>query len=139
MAMRAMILVMGLGITACAETPKETADRAAAADKTRAALDVELAGLKPGPSQSCLDTFVTRDGSTRSFGDTLVYRTSGGTRYVTQTTGCTGIGGNGDNILITQTPSTQLCRGDIATTVDRTSHVQSGSCGFGDFVPYRKR
>lgn len=137
--MRTIALMLALGVVACAETPKETADRAAAADRTRAALDRELAGLTPGPPQSCLSDIDRRDASAQSFGDTLVYRpTTGRTRWVTQTTGCTGVGGNGDNILITRTPSTQLCRGDIATLVDRTSRVQTGSCSFGDFVPYRR-
>ncbi|WP_375392278.1 hypothetical protein [uncultured Sphingomonas sp.] len=136
--MRTLILMLALTAGACVQTPKEVAAEAAAADKSRAALDTELSGLTAGPPQSCINTFDTRDGSTTSFGDTLVYRATGGTRYVTKTTGCTGIGGNGQNILITRTPTTQLCRGDIATTVDRASHTFSGSCSFGDFVPYRK-
>ena len=115
--------------------------RAEMAAKAEAALAQELAGLRPGKPQTCIDQFITRDASATSFGETLVYRTAGGagaTRYVTQTTGCTGIGGNGDNILITSTPSMQLCRGDIARTIDRVSHFESGSCAMGDFVPYRK-
>lgn len=40
--------------------------------------------------------------------------------------------------LITRTPSTRLCRGDIVQVVDLTSGVPSGSCGLGDFTPYRR-
>lgn len=134
--MRIAMLILALGVAACAETPKETAARAADADRTRAALDRELAGLTPGPAQSCVQTFQLRDA--QSYGDTLVYRSNSNVRYVTQTNGCRGIGGNGDNILVTRTPSTQLCRGDIATTVDRTSRFQDGACSFGDFTPYRR-
>ena len=57
-------------------------------------------------------------------------------RFVTQTTGCRDVGRG--NILVTRTPTTQLCRGDIATTVDSTSRIQTGACSFGDFIPYRR-
>lgn len=122
------------GALCCTAMAKDTTRES----KVQAALARELAGLTPGTPQSCLNTFETRNASAQSFGDTLVYRTTGSRRYVTVTTGCTDIGGNGDNILITKTFSTQLCRGDIATTVDRTSHFFSGSCSFGDFVPYTR-
>jgi hypothetical protein len=42
----------------------------------------------------------------------------------------------GTTALVTRTPSTQLCRGDIATLVDTSTRVAVGSCVFGDFVPY---
>lgn len=124
-------------LAVAAATPSER--RAAEEAKAQAALSKELAGLVPGKPQTCINQFITRDYSATSFGDTLVYRRSvDDTRYVTHTTGCTGIGNNGDNILITNTPSTELCRGDIATTVDRVSRFQTGSCSFGDFVPYHR-
>ena len=131
--MRLLMLTLALGVAACAETPKETAARLQAEDKTRAGLDRELAGLTPGPPQGCIQTFEQRD--LKAYGDTLVYRT-GSVRYVTQTTGCRGIGD--DNILVTRSHGTQLCRGDIATTVNRTAQFETGSCSFGDFTPYRK-
>jgi hypothetical protein len=40
--------------------------------------------------------------------------------------------------LITRTTSNQLCRGDIATVFDTVSGIQFGSCGLGDFTPYRR-
>lgn len=131
--MRLLMLTLALGITACAETPRQTAARVAAEDRTRAKLDRELAGLVPGAPQTCLPSFDRRE--MKAFGDTLVYR-SGGVRYVTQTTGCRGVGE--DNILVTRLTTPQLCRGDIATTVDRASGFQTGSCSYGDFIPYRK-
>lgn len=129
--MRLVMLTLALGIAACAETPKQTATRLADQDKTRAALDRELAGLVPGAPQSCLPAFDRRE--MKAFGDTLVYHT-GRVRYVTRTTGCRGVGE--DNILVTRTPTPQLCHGDIATTVDRSSGFQTGSCSYGDFIPY---
>ena len=130
-------VIAGLTLLAVAASTPDTR-RAADEAKAEAALTQELAGLTAGPAQTCLDSFVTRDASATSFGDTLVYRTSGATRYVTRTTGCTGVGGKGDNILVTTVPETHICRGDIARTVDRVSHFDTGSCAFGDFVPYRK-
>ena len=134
--MRALLMFC-LALAACAETPKQEAAGAAEADRTRADIDRELAGRVPGPAKSCLQSW-ERD-QVKAFGDTLVYRGRSGrnaTRFVTQTTGCRGVGE--DNILITRTPTTQLCRGDIATTVDRTSQFQTGGCSFGDFVPYSR-
>lgn len=133
-----VLLMLSLALAGCAETPKQEAARAAETDRTRADLDRELAGLVPGPAKSCLQSW-ERD-QVKAFGDTLVYRARGGgrnsTRYVTQTTGCRGVGD--DSILVTRTPTTQLCRGDIATTVDRTSRFPTGGCSFGDFVPYSR-
>ena len=134
--MRLMILTLALGpvigLAACAETPKQTASRLQGEERDRMELDRELIGLVAGQPQTCLPTFQRRD--SRSFGDTLVYR-SGRVRYVTQVPGCRSIGEN--NILVTVSTGGQLCRGDIATTVDNSSRIQNGSCSFGDFTPYR--
>lgn len=40
--------------------------------------------------------------------------------------------------LVTKTTTGSLCRGDIADVVDLQAGFQQGSCGLGDFVPYRK-
>ena len=128
------VMLGTMGLAACAETPKQTAARIRADDKTRARLDRELAGLVPGAPQSCLQSIDRQE--MKAFGDTLVYRGAGRTRWVTQTTGCGGVGDN--NILVTRLTTGQLCRGDIATTVDRTSGFQTGGCSYGDFIPYRK-
>lgn len=136
--MRLALIGLAAGVFACGGMAQD-ARRTDADARVQAGLDRELKGLVAGRPQSCINSFETRDSSVTSYGETLVYRTTGSTRYVTHTSGCTGIGGNGDNILVTRTPSSQLCRGDIATTVDRTSHFPSGSCSFGDFTPYRKR
>lgn len=132
--MRSLMLMLALGVVACAETPRQAASRVADQDKTRAALDRELAGLVPGAPQSCLQAYDRRE--MKAFGDTLVYRGAGRMRYVTQTSGCRDVGG--DNILVTRIPTGQLCRGDIATTVDRTSGFQTGGCSYGDFIPYHR-
>lgn len=132
--MRLAYLGLAVGALACGAMAQDTAKD----EKVQTALAQELAGLTPGRTQDCLNTFETRNASVKSFGDTLVYRTSGSRRYVTTTTGCQDVGGNGDNILISSTFSTQLCRGDIASTIDRTSHFPTGSCSFGSFTQYNR-
>lgn len=120
--------------TACTPTDGQLqaeADRAAGA---RAALDRELAGLTPGQPQSCIEQSRVR--SSRGFGDTIVYQGLGRDRYVTRTSGGCEQYSSNQGYIVTRTPSTSLCRGDIATVIDRTSRQQIGACSFGDFVPY---
>ena len=98
-------------------------------------LDKQLAGLVPGKPTSCIDPVRYRD-STR-VGDKILYRNGHNDIMVNDTGGgCFGLR-RGDAI-VTQTFGSQLCRGDIVRTVDLVSRVPSGSCTFGDFVPYRK-
>ena len=41
-------------------------------------------------------------------------------------------------ILVTRTTGSQLCRGDIVTVHDPSGGPEVGSCGLGDFTPYRR-
>lgn len=133
--MRILLPSLLIFAAACTPTARDLERQADAQAGSRAALDKELAGLTPGEPQGCVRQFELR--GVKAYGDTLVYRTNGTTRYLTRTSGgCDRVGD--DAILITKTPSTQLCRGDIATTVDRASRFTSGSCSFGDFVPYSR-
>lgn len=118
---------------ACAPTARDLDRRATAEAASRAALDRELVGLTPGRPQDCVPQTQLRE--MRSFGDTLVYRGPGRTRYVNQTSGGCDPEGR-DAYLVTSTPTTQLCRGDIARAVNRTSNFPVGSCSYGAFVPY---
>jgi hypothetical protein len=43
-----------------------------------------------------------------------------------------------DRTLVTSTPSTSLCRGDIARVIDPPTPIEYGSCGLGSFVPYTR-
>lgn len=133
--MRILLPSLLIFAAACTPTAREL-DRQASADAgARAALDRELAGLVPGRPQGCVSQTELRE--VKAYGDTLLYGTRGRTRYVNQTSGGCGDVGN-QAILVTRTPSTQLCRGDIATSIDRASRISTGSCSFGDFVPYTK-
>lgn len=124
-----MILLAG-----CAMTPEQSAREAAGDARTQAKLDRKLAGYSPGEPRGCIPRTRTMDLSI--FGDTLVYR-DGRTLYVNRTSGgCFGL--KRDDILVTRSFGSQMCSGEIITTVDRTSSFPSGSCAFGEFVPYTR-
>ena len=40
--------------------------------------------------------------------------------------------------LVTRTPTSQLCSGDIATVVQTSSGITAGSCVIGTFTPYTR-
>lgn len=131
-----ILLTSLLLCAACTATARDVQRDADARAASEAGLARELAGLTPGRPQDCVQQTQLR-GGLKSYGDTLVYRTSGSERYVTRTSGgCERVGE--DAFIVTRTPSTQLCRGDIATAVDRTSRFTVGSCSFGEFTPYRR-
>lgn len=127
-------ILLFAGSAALSADSRGYAAREAAADRAR--LDHALAGLVPGKPQQCLHQFPTLY-DTQRFGDTILYRRSDHEVYRTDTGGgCFGLR-RGDAI-ITKTTTGELCRGDIIQTVDLVEHIPSGSCSFGEFVPYTK-
>lgn len=126
------LLLIG-GASALSADTKGYEARQAAQDKVD--LDKQLSGLVPGKPQSCIDPIRYRE--TTRVGDTILYKNGRNDVMRTDTGGgCFGLR-RGDAI-VTNTFSSQFCRGDIVRTVDLVSHVPSGSCVFGDFTPYRK-
>ena len=108
----------------------------AAGPTGEAKLQAMIAGRTAGPERSCIperpDTrSVTIDGVG------LVYDV-GPTRYVTRFEGgCSQL--DWRTIVVTRTPTSQLCRGDIADIVTRDSPpIPISSCVFGPFTPYRR-
>lgn len=136
--MRTPVLIGFLVLAACTPTAAEqraTSDRDAASAR---ALDQALAGLTPGQPQTCLSEVDRRNAGSSKIGSTLIYRASRDRIYRNDMNGgC--VGGGSDPIIVTSTPTGQLCRGDIARLVDRTSRITTGSCAFGDFVPYTRK
>ena len=121
-------------LAGCAMTPEQSASLAASDARDQARLDKKLAGYVPGAPKSCIQRNRTSEMSI--FGDTLVYR-DGRTLYRTQTSGgCFGL--KRDDIVVTKSFGSSICSGDLVRTVDRTNAFPSGSCSFGDFVPYTK-
>ena len=137
MTMRAlpMMLLPAMMLVGCTQTQAEVERAQVREADVQQKLAKELAGLVPGKPETCLTQFPQKQSS--GYGATILYRVNSGLVYRSDTAGgCEGIA-RGD-ILVTRTPSGQLCRGDIAQTFDQASRFPTGSCSFGDFVPYRK-
>jgi hypothetical protein len=118
----------------CAMDDRAEADRAA---DSQAQLSTRLAGYEPdGPPVSCVNMRDLR--GNKSAGGAIVFEGTGrGRLWVNNPPGgCPDLGYG--RALRTTTPTTQLCRGDIASVVDTVSGFQDGACGLGDFQPYRR-
>lgn len=94
-----------------------------------------LDGRVAGKPTSCIPLTNTRE-STIIDGKAIVYRV-GGKLYVND------LKGNADrldddDILVTRTFGSQLCRNDVVTLVSRASQIQHGFVILGDFVPYSR-
>ena len=131
-----LVVAVALAATGCTQTPQERIATQQANAATADRLAKELAGLTPGQSTTCMP----RSGNTQveAFGPTILYTVSRSLKYRSDTTGGCERVGRGD-ILVTRSPSGQLCQGDIATTIDQTARTLSGSCSFGPFVRYSKQ
>lgn len=123
-----------LGAVAVVAAPVQKPDRQ---EKSRIAYEKLLAGKIPGKPQDCIDTRWTRPQLT-AYDGKLLYRVSRKLVYVTETGGGCEAVARGDTI-ITRQFQTQLCRGDIARTVNLPANIPSGSCAMGQFVPYRSQ
>ena len=135
----ALCLLIAVGLCSCTQTPAESARAADAEAATQAKLAARLAGMVPGKPQTCVDEFQLRDAQVSSYGNTILHTLGNHTAYRSDTAGgCSDIGSTGHNILITKSSTGQLCSGDIATTVDDTSRIPTGSCGLGQFIRYSR-
>lgn len=133
--MRSQILIaaiVGTAATACTQvgptgpTPREMAELAR-----------ELSGRIAGPPQRCIDGFRTT-GRSQVIGPNILYE-EGRTLWVNHTSGGCESAGRAGYILVTEQRGTsEYCRGDIVKVVTTNGGMFAGSCGFGDFVPYRK-
>lgn len=96
----------------------------------------ELRGRSAGPSVSCVNQRNLR--GNRSVGEgVIIFESSSNLLYVNRPpAGCPEL--DSGRALLTRTSGTQLCRGDIATVFDPASGIHYGSCGLGEFTPYRR-
>lgn len=127
------LLAMAAG---CAATPAELA---AVADK-KVADETELARLLKGYTAGAPETCLPQQSgryNTKGVGDTLLYSNSRRVIYRNDTTGCSGV--ERGEALVTINAGAQLCRGQIAQTIDLFNRNPSGSCTLGDFVPYYRQ
>lgn len=124
-----------IGATAMAGT-QEPDRRASPQQRQQARLQQDLARLTPKPPVDCIDTRF-RNVAVQAVGSQLIYRESRNRIYISETAGGCEQVARGD-ILVTRQFGTRLCRGDIATTVDRVARFQTGACAIGPFTPYTK-
>lgn len=130
-------ILLCLATTACASTAADVARRDARAAEEQAEVAKALAGLTPGEPTTCLSAIERRTARAETHGTTILYRVGSDRVYRNDMNGnCDQL--SRDPIMVTQTPSGALCRGDIAQLVDRGSRVSIGACAYGPFVPYRR-
>lgn len=134
--MRWMLILPAFLIFGCADTTASVASRAAKQVSDEQKLATLLKGLTPGETSDCIS--LSRARQTDRVGNTILYRENQKLVYRTDTDGgCFGLD-RGD-VIVTHTYSDNLCRGDIASTVDPVSHFHSGSCAIGSFTAYRAK
>lgn len=137
-AMRIFIpLFAAVTLSGCMSAGASAEFEAARAEKEEAALTKALRGrVASGEAKSCINMRDIR--SQKVVGrSTVIYEMGGNLAYRNDFGGgCVGL--DERDAMITQTPTNQLCRGDIARVADLTAGIETGSCVFGDFVPYRK-
>lgn len=133
----ALLALATLSLAGCAASDADIARQEDRTARDQARLTRALAGYVPGESRSCLSG-IDRRGTrgAQYYGSTILYPI--GKRIVRNDMngGCQL---RGDPILVTQTPTGDLCRGDIVQLIDRGSRFPVGSCAFGDFVTYRRQ
>ncbi len=113
---------------------------AAASAATRLAPEAQIAkaveGRVAGPPVDCINL---RDIRSSQIVDrtAILYETNGGRLYLNRPpVGASSLGW--DDILVTDTHSSQLCSIDTVRLIDRGSRFQTGFVGLGKFVPYVK-
>ncbi len=96
----------------------------------------ELQGRVAGRPQACVSQRDLR--GNRSVGEeAIIFEGRGNLIYVNRPPGgCPEL--RFSRALVTRTPSTQLCQGDIATVIDTTTGTYHGGCGLGSFTPYQR-
>ena len=125
--MRMPVLVLAAGLAAAPAIAADT--------KGEVKLAELLKDAQPGKPVSCISQFPQLD-STAIDGVGVLYR-RGREMWLNRFSGVACRISFSDAI-VTSTPSTQLCRGDIARIVDLVSRIPRDSCAFGDFVPYTR-
>ena len=96
-----------------------------------------IEGRTPGQPQTCVQSTLLRGNKTYGEGVIVFEGLTNSTVWVNRPpSGCPEL--KWSRALRTRTTSAQLCRNDIVTVFDPTSGIEYGSCGLGDFVPYRR-
>jgi hypothetical protein len=125
------LLAMGLS----AGLVDASAAHAQRRDRGEAELAKLLAGRVPGKPVDCID--LRSSNSSRIIDRTAIVYGSGGTLYVNRPrSGASSL--DSDDILVTRTVGSQLCRLDTVRLVDRGSRISTGFVALDKFVPYAR-
>lgn len=132
--MRSYLIALPVLLAACASASMAEDKSTALTEKQQAALDKALEGKIAGEKQSCIS--LTQRADLQVISDNLLLYKAGSTVYLNRVMGsCSGL--SFGRTLVTNVFGSQLCRGDINRVADFGSGMLTGSCAFGDFVPYR--
>lgn len=105
-------------------------------DRGQARLAKALDGRVAGAPVSCIDQRSIRSSEIID-GSAIVYRMDNGKLFLnTPRSGARSL--DRDQILVTDTHSSQLCSIDVVRLYDRAANFQTGFVGLGKFVPYTK-
>lgn len=110
---------------------------AMAADSDRDARDLAkaLAGRTPGKPIDCVDP--TWVGSPQIIGNrTLIYHPTGPILRNDLPDACPGL--DDDSIIVNDIHGSQMCSGDLFSTIQRGSRIPGPKCRLGKFTPYAK-
>lgn len=91
-------------------------------------------GRVAGEPRHCINTY--SGGGLRVIDGTALVYESGSTVWINRPDDPRRL--DDDDILVTRSFGSQLCRLDIVRTVDRSGFFPTGFVALGDFVPYRK-
>ncbi|HEY9131471.1 MAG TPA: hypothetical protein VIM98_06905 [Dyella sp.] len=130
--MPALIKVLALSAMTLA-----VSGQALAADKDAPAAELakRLEGRVAGPPVDCIN--LPQAQGTRVYDRTAIVYDFGTTIYVNYPRG--GASSlNSDDILLTKTYTTQLCKMDIVRMLDRTGHFPKSFVSLGPFIPYKR-
>lgn len=129
-------LAIGVSTPTAYADESEQIDRSELTEKEAEKLDSLLKDRTATGTRTCISQTQIRN-MVAVNDNILVYRMRGGDVYVNQPpNGCP----NADRVtLITNKPTTRLCRGDIAQLTDfRAGGITLGACSFGQFIHYEK-
>ena len=107
----------------------------AARIEPEARLAKRLEGRVAGKPVDCIPQY--RVESSEIFEKTAILYKAGRTWYLNRPVSGKNFLGR-DDILLTDTHSSDLCSVDIVRLLDQSSHFPSGSLGLGQFIPYTK-
>jgi hypothetical protein len=134
MDMRGIALLVSLGALASCTTAPDPVTRSPDRQMEYERL---IAGKVAGPPVKCLRSPDTNDMVTIDE-NTVAYRLGRNRVYINHMQGTCGGLGRGSIMVTRSFGNAELCQGDIAQMVDQISHMTTGSCVFGDFIPYAR-